>query len=123
MKNLTILLTMIISLTTTHKLYAEDISEKDQSKIEKILDLDLDHLLEYDIPFPDDLKNSIQKLIDDNSDNDIKEKIVETLNSTEMKDISMDYMEDLLLKYSESFDILKEYMSDTDSSSESTNKI
>lgn len=123
MKNLTILLTMIISLTTTHKLYAEDISEKDQSKIEKILDLDLDHLLEYDIPFPDDLKNSIQKLIDDNSDNDIKEKIVETLNSTEMKDISMDYMEDLLLKYNESFDILKEYMSDTDSSSESTNKI
>ena len=114
MKNLILLLTIFISLITTNKLYAEEISEKDQLEIEKILDLDLNSLLEYSIECSDELETLIQNMIDEYSDDDLKEKIVETLNSTEIEDISIDNIESLLLNYTERFDILKEPTNDSD---------
>jgi len=114
MKNIIILLTMIIFLGTTHQTYTEEISENSQSEIEKILNLDLGSFLEYDVPCPDDLKDSIQEMIGENSNSDIKEKIVETLNSTEMEDISIDNIKALLLNYTESFDVLGTQTKDTD---------
>lgn len=86
-------------------------------EIEKNPDLDLSSIPEYDPNNPTDLEKLVERLINGYSDGKLNEETLTALKSTEMSDISINKIENSLLKYNEKSEISEENTDESESSS------